>query len=387
MNKFTSYKAVQFANDTEFADWVTNPTKEKDELWQNFQKQYPHLKEEISLARNIIENFLPVEDQISSEAIHSVWKRVSKKKRHGLKTYLNAAAAIIFILILIGGGIIYNEKSQEDNFLAFEENTDSYSQLFSNNENPILFDQDQVDLDFSKDSGILMNNDSTLHIIQSEKGNKSIMEKIVVPYGKRIFLTLNDKSRVCINSGSQLVFPRKFDSSKREVFLVGEALFKVTHNEEMPFIVHTKNSSVKVLGTSFNVKAYADENYEETVLVSGKVSLSKKNIWDKPTILKPGQMGKYFSNEDFFKVKEVDVAAYTSWAEGYLIFKNKIAREVLLQVSRYYNKEIEVQANANFVTFTGKLDLTEDFDVILKRITKTSSLRYFYENDKIIIKQ
>ena len=168
---------------------------------------------------------------------------------------------------------------------------------------------------------------------------------------------------------------------------MGEALFKVTHDSDKPFVVHTKNSSVNVLGTSFNVKAYADEEHEETVLVSGKVSLSNKNFWNKPVILEPGQMGKLNPGTDFIKVQKVDISAYTSWTEGYLIFKNEIAKEVLQQISRYYNKKIVVKDNANYVTFTGKLDLSEDFDVILKRITKASSLRYFYKDDRIIIKQ
>ena len=387
MDEFTNYTALQFANDPKFIDWVINPAKEKDEFWQNIQKQHSHLENEIATARKIIENYLPVEEKLANENTQSLWQKISSKRKNRIKFYWNTAAAILFISILIGGGFIFNERQKKNTFLSSEENINAFSQLYSNDEQPILFDEEQVDLDFSNEQGILMNNDSTLQLSKPDQGEESTIEKIVVPYGKRFFLTLNDKSRVCINSGSQLVFPRKFTKSKREVYLVGEAYFDVSHNENIPFVVHTKHSSVKVLGTSFNVKAYADEDHEETVLVSGKVSLSNKTLWSKSSVLKPGQMGKLFSNNDFIKIENVDVNTYTSWAEGYLIFRNEIAREVLRQISRYYNKEIEVKNNANFVTFTGKLDLTEEFEVILNRITKTSSLRYFYENDKIIIKE
>ncbi len=387
MRKISDYNALQLAEDPRFIDWVTNPTIEKDEYWQDIQEHYPLIEKEILTAKKIVESYLPIENGIPPARIQAVWHKINSKKKNQFKIYWNSVAAILVISVLVGGGIIFKERQKNNTYLDFEENVEAYSQLYSNNQPPILFEQNQVDLDFSNEQGIVVNNDSILNIGDNEKVSESIMEKIVVPYGKRIILTLSDNSRICINSGSQLVFPRKFTKSKREVYLVGEALFDITHKAKMPFVVHTKQSSVKVLGTSFNIKAYADEDYEETVLVSGKVSLSNKNIWDNPTVLYPGQMGKLASEAEQIRVRKVDVETYTSWAKGYLLFKNKMANEVLQQIGRYYNKKIEIIGSANNVTFTGKLDLTEDFDVLLKRITKTSSLRCFYENDKIIIQQ
>ena len=114
--------------------------------------------------------------------------------------------------------------------------------------------------------------------------------------------------------------------------------------------------------------------------------MSKSNSKDKPAVLKPGQMSVLSKKNNTLKIKEVDTILFTSWIKGYIIFKNETTGEIMRQISRYYNKEIIVDKNANHISFSGKLDLTQDFEVVLNRISKTSSLRYFYKDEQIMIK-
>lgn len=385
MEQFTKYKDVDFANDDQFIDWVINPDNEKDSYWQRVKKAYPYLVKEINLARKIVLGLYPHEEQIQKETIDNIWLKVQKDRKKN-NNYFLYAAAVLFISLLVGGGVIFQNYQKSNSYLAVEENLNEQSILYSNNQSPIIFEDAVASLDYSNSEGIILNKDSILIIDHANLKGGTQMEKIVVPYGKRLCLTLPDKTQVWINSGSQLVFPKKFKKSKREVYLVGEAFFKVTHEETQTFIVHTINSTVKVLGTKFNIKAYSDDQREETVLVSGKVSMSKSNSKDKPAILKPGQMSTLSKKNNTLKIKEVDTNLFTSWINGYIIFKNETTGEIMRQISRYYNKEIIVDKDANHISFSGKLDLTQDFEVVMNRISKTSSLRYFYKGEQIMIK-
>ncbi|MDP4186403.1 MAG: FecR family protein, partial [Bacteroidota bacterium] len=84
-------------------------------------------------------------------------------------------------------------------------------------------------------------------------------------------IVLPDGSHVQLNISSKLSFPNTFTGSTREVTITGEAFFEVVHNPKMPFIIHAAGSKIKVLGTSFNVKAYSKTNIVEVIVKSGKV--------------------------------------------------------------------------------------------------------------------
>lgn len=93
-----------------------------------------------------------------------------------------------------------------------------------------------------------------------------------VPQGSEFHLTLSDGTRIWINAASELTYPECFGEGKREVILSGEAYFEVAPDAQSPFIGKTRDMDLRVLGTSFNVKAYGEESYVVTTLVTGKIS-------------------------------------------------------------------------------------------------------------------
>ena len=97
-----------------------------------------------------------------------------------------------------------------------------------------------------------------------------------MPYGQQSSLQLPDGTHVYVNAGSQLSFPAVFSGEKREVYLTGEAFFDVHKDKEHPFIVNTPDIEIMVTGTEFNVSSYSDDNFTQTVLVEGAVSVRKK---------------------------------------------------------------------------------------------------------------
>ena len=115
--------------------------------------------------------------------------------------------------------------------------------------------------------------------------------EIDVPYGGRSSLILPDGSKIWLNAGSNLKYNRNFDIREREVFLDGEAFFDVEKSKH-PFVVHTSHLDILVLGTTFNVKSYSEDDNIETTLVEGNIRIEQKES-DQPLFLKPKQKLTY----------------------------------------------------------------------------------------------
>ena len=155
---------------------------------------------------------------------------------------------------------------------------------------------------------------------------------------------LADGSQVWLNSGSSLKFPTSFTGDLREVKLTGEAFFKVTKNEKQPFRVRAKDLNIEVLGTSFNVVSYDDEQQAEVVLVEGKVKLSAEINQTKKIFgtMLPGQRAVYTEDTQKVESEEVAVDKYIAWREGNLIFRDDKMEDVVRRLSRWFNVEIVI---------------------------------------------
>lgn len=223
------------------------------------------------------------------------------------------------------------------------------------------------------------------------KDQKLVYNTLIVPYGKRSVLELSDGSTVWLNSGSRLVYPVVFNKDKREVFLEGEAIFKVSHNKQHPFIVLSEGQEIEVLGTEFNVSSYLDDQSTNTVLKSGSIRIhyGKKNMLSAKDQLHidPGTMASYDRVKGSMRSRQVDVDRYFSWRNGELIFRNDNLGYIMKKLSRYYNVEITIEDQTSGLgTFSGHLDLKEDLDKVIGIIKETTDLKYqWIEDNKIII--
>ncbi|MCF0178378.1 MAG: FecR domain-containing protein [Bacteroidales bacterium] len=150
--------------------------------------------------------------------------------------------------------------------------------------------------------------------------------------GENASVTLSDGTFVQLNSLSRLEYPEEFDGEKRVVKLYGEAYFDVAKSD-IPFIVETANMEVEVLGTLFNLSAYAGEESSAT-LVSGSVKVSAAG---QESILKPSQQAFVNPSEMLLRVQEVDTRLFTSWRDGKIIFKDKPLEHILTKLSHWYD--------------------------------------------------
>ena len=195
--------------------------------------------------------------------------------------------------------------------------------------------------DEQSDNGILLSQNkadfSKVRIVNGKNATKTI----TTPRGKDYEVVLSDGTEVLLNADSKLIFPVHFSGANRTVRLVGEAYFKVTKNKHCPFIVMTDKVATKVYGTEFNLKAYPHSGVNVT-LISGSVAVNSEG---KEVMLKPGQNAELNSNHEF-EVTTVDTECYTQWKDGYFYFDNVPLIEVVRDLGRWYNVNIEIRDNS-----------------------------------------
>jgi ferric-dicitrate binding protein FerR (iron transport regulator) len=216
------------------------------------------------------------------------------------------------------------------------------------------------------------------------------MAQVMIPFGKRSNIVLSDGTKVWLNAGSRLIFPQKFSGKNRKVFLKGEAFFDVFKNKENPFIVNSDNMNVTVCGTQFNVRNNDPDQEIEVVLVEGAVNLKENgplNFLAKEIMLIPNQKAIYNKADNKTTIESnVEVARYISWREGLLEFDKESIVNVFKKLSRFYNvsfiTENSVELNRKI---SGKLDLKESLEEVMKVISDAAPVTFRFDKDKVFV--
>jgi len=162
-------------------------------------------------------------------------------------------------------------------------------------------------------------------------------------------LVLPDGTKVWLNSASSIRFPLSFTGAQRLVELTGEAYFEVVHDAKMPFKVKVADQVIEDLGTSFNVNAYGDNQNVITTLVKGSLRIDSKAM---NCVLIPGQQARVGKDNIICEVSRMETV--TSWREGYFDFYDAGLREMLQQISRWYNFEVRYESGLTNEKFTGR---------------------------------
>ena len=200
---------------------------------------------------------------------------------------------------------------------------------------------------------------------KSETG-KLAMQEVTSPAGVRSQVVLPDGSKVWLNAESTLKFPVPFPKDFRNVDLQGEAYFEVTKNQKRPFVVHSGNVEVKVLGTRFDCKAFAEDRNIEVILEEGKVALnSNVASGQDESILKPGDRAVIEKTTGEMQIVNENIGKYIAWHTGKLVFDNTPMEEVATRLERWYGVEVVIQdKNILNYRFTTTFDNESIFHVI-----------------------
>lgn len=210
------------------------------------------------------------------------------------------------------------------------------------------------------------------------------MQTITVPTGQRVNLDLPDGTNVWLNAGTKMQYPVSFMQGKREVILDGEAYFEVAHNEKSLFVVHTHALDVEVLGTKFNVEAYSKRKVFETSLIQGKVRVKSPDNEKVSVTLLPNYKTTLKSGK--LVVSKIDDYNVYRWKEGLYCFKNKPFAEIMQDLERYYdlNIQLDKQSIAK-VALTGKFRISDGLDYALRVLQNDVAFSYRRDKDNDVI--
>jgi len=200
-------------------------------------------------------------------------------------------------------------------------------------------------------------------------------------------MTLPDGTAVWLMSGSTITYPSNFlGNESRNVEVTGEAFFDVAKDSLHPFILNLGEVGLKVVGTSFNVMNYGDEDHVNVVLKTGKVDLfkGKYNPENHFVHLAAGQLVSYKKGGPEFRISNVDVAKYTSWIGGTLLFQNDRFEEVLKRLGKWYNITIEINdREVSDFLFTATIK-SENLDQIVDLLRYSTPFKYkIYKSDGV----
>lgn len=200
------------------------------------------------------------------------------------------------------------------------------------------------------------------------------------PYGTRSKINLSDGSTIWLQPNSEIQYPKKFSANAREIKFNGKGYFDIKTNPEKPFIIHTNNLDVSVLGTKFYVKADLTSDKVETGLISGKVKLNNFKV---EQILMPNDVVIFSKSQNtFVETRSLANNGY-SWDNGSLVFDDKPLGQVLKEISEWYNLEIESSLDVNSnVTITIREESINEIMDILQIVVP---FNYKLEKDKLIV--
>lgn len=217
----------------------------------------------------------------------------------------------------------------------------------------------------------------TLLYIYNDKSDiardeQKVFTTIYAPLGARVAFTLPDSTTGMLNSGSKLTYSLPFNNN-RNIIMEGEGWFDVKHDENHPFEINAGGSTVRVLGTSFNLSAYPSENYLELVLKHGKVEF-KNNEGDEKMLVFPSER---LILQDGNIIKSVsDPEKYNAWTEGKLVFRGDPMAEVARRIERWYNVKV-VLADKELEKYSFRATFEDDkLEDVLRFLSLTSPIRY-----------
>lgn len=209
---------------------------------------------------------------------------------------------------------------------------------------------------------------------------------LTTPKGAQYRLTLPDGSTVWLNAASSIRFPVAFDPRQRRVELVGEAYFDIAPlrvasgspaaNQRVPFVVQSGNQRLEVLGTKFNVNAYADEPSLKTTLLEGSLRVSHTHRGNG-RLLKPGQQAQLGPGIDSpIRVVTADGQSVIAWKDGYFAFTDESVASMMRKMARWYDVQVVIDPALTNQQFTATISRRESLPNVLSMLQQTGALHF-----------
>jgi transmembrane sensor len=344
---YSEFSSDDLIKDDYFQQWVLSPDESNSRFWEDFVRQHPYQQAAVQEARQFLLLFHFRENDVFQSRIASLKKRIdaeidqaepraipdapaaeaadlSPTDEHGvhpLRRYWYAAAAVALVLVAAG-----------------------------------------------------------LYLLRPAVQNQ------VTARGHRTFVILEDGTKIWLNADSRLTYPKSFSGEKtREIELEGEAYFDVAENKQKPFIVHTSDIRIRVLGTAFNVKSYGKDRTIETTLFRGKVTIQSEVDSTRLT-LQPNQQAVFEKETKriFLEHKE-EVGDYGSWRDGQLVFHDRSLYDIVNELERWFNVTISVEDRASLnCHFSAKVN-NKNLEEVLELFKDAEGIDYRIDGTHVFI--
>ncbi|QEH41216.1 FecR domain-containing protein [Chitinophaga sp. XS-30] len=233
-------------------------------------------------------------------------------------------------------------------------------------------------------TSVMLANGELAYVPPPEGSSLSVTyNRIATPRGGEFTIILSDGTKVWLNAASSLRFPTVFSGEKREVELTGEAYLQVAEDKAHPFEVKIRDVNIAVLGTQFNIMGYEDETGIVTTLVSGSVRVTAPGSEAK--LLVPGQHAVVENKTGALYVEKADVAEETAWKNGSIHFERVNIRQIMRQVSRWYDVDVQYRGNVADMDFTCTVSRRDKLSKLLTLLEMTAAVHFTMEGNTIIV--
>lgn len=357
---------------------LSDEEQEKLDSLLNDKDNKSHFKEMLSLNYRLNKRWLKIEQAKKDKLFAKIMEVPPVKK---LNPYQNLLRIAAIFAILLGGAVLYYASFEiqpvPEQVVTLDLDTGVHKQL-EKGAKGVIAETNGVRIEQRGD---------TLTYIAKNQDNVVIsFDEIHVPYGKSSVVALADGTLINLNAGSSLRYPNGFKAEgNREVFLTGEAYFQVSHDAKRPFLVHTDDLEIEVLGTHFNVQAYADEKNSNTVLVNGVVKVKQTANPEDAVVLKPGMQASYTQGSKSLEIASVNTAPYIAWVKGQLYFDQADFPQIARILERKFDVQIQVNNTAlKKEKFTAKFK-AESLEQILKSFNESYPFNYDIKQNTVVI--
>lgn len=362
--------------DEAFQHSVLSPTNENKEYWEILIASGSLQKEIYEEAQQLILSVRSAaHTEVEDENMDKLWQQIDSTNRRVTtrkRLYIISAVASVACVFLVAFLFNFNSPIQSDSQIAELANQD-LENLKNQNQIQLLRPNDKVDIaednivvDYSQDGKVIIDKD----VLDADTIGYN---QLIVPYGKRSSLILEDGTKLWVNAGTHVIYPSRFEKNKREIFVNGEVYADVAKDENRPFHIKSKVLDLKVLGTQFNFNSHDLDELQSVVLVSGSVEISSLKQKNK-SILKPNH--EFLLSEGVQSIREVDVTDYISWTKGYYTFKHKPMGDIAQYLTKYYGVNVSCDNEVRVILLTGGIDLKDDINSVLQGLKFASNIDY-----------
>ncbi len=295
------------------------------------------------------------------------------------------AAAILLAIVGLAYFYIFNKSSNSTTVAETQTvSTPNYNKaiLTSSTGQIIELDNNNTGQLLHEGNTIVSNSENSelsyYEAINNIDKNKPLVvnHTLTTPPGAQYQLTLEDGTRVWLNTSSTITYPTHFIGRERIVILSGEAYFEVVHNKNQPFKVMVGDRIIEDLGTRFNVNAYSDESTQTTTLLEGAVKVSGQ-------LLKPGEKATVAQNGNV-TISKGNIKQSIAWKNGMFDFTNADLSTVMREIARWYNLKITYEGTIPQRYFTGMIERSLTLDQMLKGLAH-EGVNYRLENERNLV--